>query len=167
MFVPFESMSPTSRVWIYQAGRKLSEHDKTIISGYLKLFTEEWAAHGQPLKASFDIQYDQFIIVTADEGFNAASGCSIDASVRVVKEIEKELQLDLFNRDQVAFKKESEVALVSVRDLKQKYRDGTWNEKTPTFNNLIDVKGQLAEEWIIPAGSTWLKRYLSSETLAN
>jgi hypothetical protein len=167
MFVPFESMSATSRVWIYQSGRKLSERDKTIISGHLKLFTEEWAAHGQPLKASFDIQYDQFIIVAADEGYNAASGCSIDASVRVMKEIEKELQLDLFNRDQVAFKKESEVALVAVRELKQKYREGIWNEKTLTFNNLIDVKGKLAEGWIIPAGTTWLKRYMGSETLAN
>jgi hypothetical protein len=167
MFVPFESISPTSRVWIYQSGTKLSEGDKTIISGHLKLFTEEWAAHGQPLKASFDIKYDHFVIVTADEGFNAASGCSIDACVRVIKDIEKELQLDLFSRDQVAFKKGDKVELTPLRDLRQKYREGFWNEKTLTFNNLVDVKGKLEEEWIVPSGSTWLKRYVPNETLAN
>lgn len=167
MFVPFESIPSTSRVWIFQSGRKLSQEEKTIISGQLKLFTEEWAAHGQPLMASFDIPYDRFIILAADEGFNAPSGCSIDASIRVIKEIENQLQLDLFNREQVAFKKDDEVLVIPLQNLRQKYREGSWNEKTLTFNNLVNVKGRLGEEWIIPAGNTWLKRYVPNQTVAN
>ena len=167
MFVPFDSISPAARIWIFQSGQKLSETDITIISSQLKLFTEEWEAHGQPLKASFDIRYGHFIILAADEGYNPASGCSIDASVRVVKDIGQTLSYDFFDRNLVAFKKDNQIQLVAIADLKQKYKEGAWNENTTTFNNLVENKKSLQQEWEIPAGNTWLKRYVPNETLAN
>ena len=167
MFVPFESISSSSRVWIYQADRKFSRQDITIISEQLKLFTEEWAAHGNPLKASFEVRYDHFILLAADEDYNAASGCSIDSSVHVIKEIERRLNVSLFDRNKVAFKKDHGVELVAIHDLKRKFLEGAWNERTLVFNNVINTKGQLDNEWLAPAGSTWVKRYVPNETLAN
>ena len=78
MFVPFETLPIHTRVWVYQANRKISSSEKNIISTVLTSFTQEWQVHGQPMKASFHLYYDQFIVLAADEGFNAASGCSID-----------------------------------------------------------------------------------------
>ena len=167
MFVPFESISSSSRVWIYQADRKFSGQDITIITEQLKLFTEEWAAHGNPLKASFEVRYDHFILLAADEGYNAASGCSIDSSVHVIKEIERHLNVSLFDRNKVAFKKDDGVELIAIQDLKRKFLEGVWNERTLVFNNIINNKGQLDNEWLAPAGTTWVKRYVPNETLAN
>ena len=167
MFASFQSMSPDSRVWIFQADRKFSAQDKTIITEHLKLFTDGWAAHGQQLKASFDLRYDQFLIIAVDEGHNNASGCSIDASVRVIKEIEKVISINFLNRNRVAFLKDSSVELVLLKDLKEEYQKGKWNESTSTFNNVVTAKSQLEREWIVPAGTTWLKRYVPSKTLAN
>jgi hypothetical protein len=167
MFASFHSMSPESRLWIFQSDRKFSAQDKTIITEHLKLFTDEWAAHGQPLKASFDLQYDQFLIIAVDEGYSSASGCSIDASVRVIKEIEKHIGINFLSRDQVAFLKNSTIELIPLKNLKEEYQKGSWNESTSTFNNVIATKSQLEKEWIVAAGATWLKRYVPAKTLAN
>ena len=159
MFVPFESISPKSRIWIYQSDRKLTDAEKTIMNDLLGSFTNTWAAHGEPLRTSFDIRYDHFIILAADEDFNSASGCSIDGSVRVIKEIEQRVGIQLFDRQKVAFLKNNVITTMTLSELKQKYLEGIWNESTPAFNNLVSIKGQLDSDWIVPAGKTWLKRY--------
>jgi hypothetical protein len=159
MFVPFETIAPSSRVWIFQSMRKFTSSEMAVLTDFLQSFTENWAAHGQPLRSSFDIRFDQFIILAADESFNSASGCSIDESVRAIKEIENRLGAVLFDRQSVAFMDNDSVFLISLADLKQKYVEGIWNEATPTFNNLVSFRNQLDSEWIVPAVNTWLKRY--------
>jgi hypothetical protein len=165
MFVPFESLSPASRIWVYQSNRKFTEGENAIICDYLQLFTDNWSAHGQPLKTSFQVVYEQFIVLAADESFHAPSGCSIDESVHAMQEIEKRLGVALFDRSQVAFKTHEGIVLVSLAELKQKQLDGVWDESTPAFNNLISLKNQLSNQWIVPAGTTWLKRYLKGSTV--
>jgi hypothetical protein len=166
MFVPFKEISPDSRLWIYQSNRKLTSQENTIIADNLKLFIDQWDAHGQPLKASFDIFHNQFIVLVADEAYHATSGCSIDASVHAIKEVEQQVGIQLFDRSQVAFKIGNLISICALAELKQKYLEGVWNESTLTFNNLITVKGQLDNEWIVPAGNTWLKRYAPSIKVA-
>jgi hypothetical protein len=167
MFAPFSSMPPESRLWMFQSDRKFSDRDQAIIHDALKLFTDGWAAHGQALKASFELRHDQFILIAVDEGFNNASGCSIDASVHVIRSIEQKLGLSLLDRDQVAFLKNSKVELVPLRKLKEANQQGIWNESSLMFNNVLTAKGQLESEWLIPAGQSWLKRYLAAKTLTN
>lgn len=166
MLVPFEIIPPSSRIWIYQSERKFTAPEKAIIDHQLQLFTEKWAAHGHPLKSSFQIRLDQFILIAADESYNAASGCSIDDSVSAVQEIGKTLGIDFFNRNLVAFKKEETIALVPLSGLKQKYHEGFWDESTLTFDNLIQTRGEIENEWIIPSVKTWLKRYVSIPKVA-
>src|SRR5688572_18831499 len=167
MFAPFSSIDPLSRVWIYQAERKFTESEKTIIANHLQAFTEEWSAHSQALKTSFDIRYNQFIVLAADESHNSASGCSIDSSVRAIKQIGEKVRIDLFNRNLIAFLNGETVTLIPLNNLKEKYGEGTWNEGTLTFNNLVSVKSQLDKEWLVRAGDTWLKRYIPSKVTSS
>lgn len=167
MFVPFESMGGSSRAWIYQVDKKLTPSQKDILSNALYTFTESWQVHGQPLKTSFTIVYDQFVVLAADEDFNAASGCSIDGSVRVLKELGNELELDFFNRNLAAFKKDDAIVLIPLADLKKKNAEGVWNEQTLFFNNLAPSVESLRNNWIVPAGNTWLKRYLPTEKVTS
>lgn len=165
MFVDFNSLPQTSRIWIYQADRPFTGQDKDLISRFLPQYCVGWAAHGQPLKASFDIRFDQFIIMAVDEEFNSTSGCSVDDSVRAIKEVEKTTSLNFFNRQLITFLKDDHVITLEMSTLKQKFTSGMWNEATLTFNNLVTAKYQLEKEWLVPAGSTWLKRYIPHETL--
>jgi hypothetical protein len=164
MFVPFDSLPDSARIWIYQSSRKFDLAEVDIISRELLSFTEQWEVHGKPMKASYKLCFDQFIILAADEGHNEASGCSIDGSVRVLKNLGSRLNLDLFDRNAVAFKKE-EVSLIPLSALKQRYREDGWSKDTLVFNNLVATKGDLSERWLVKAGNTWLTRYMTDETV--
>lgn len=160
MLVPFDTLESSARVWIYQSGRRFTETEKHTISEALSAFTESWVAHGNPLKTSFKIFYDQFIVLGADESFNEASGCSIDGSVRVMKQIDEQYRLNLFDRTNVAFKKDS-IEVINLSNLSKALGEGVWQSDTLVFNNVLTTKEELEKAWILPAGQTWLKRYLT------
>jgi hypothetical protein len=161
MFVPFDLLENSARIWIYQSGRKFTSTEKGTISQLLSSFTQQWAAHGSPLKTSFKIFYDQFIVLVADESFNEASGCSIDSSVHVMRAIDEQFDLDLFDRTKVAFLENQEVWVMNLNELSKGLIEGTWKQDTLTFNNLVSTKGELQAQWIVQANQTWLKRYLT------
>jgi hypothetical protein len=160
MFVPFSTLPDESRVWVFQANRRLTREESALAAERLRTFTDEWSVHGSPLRTSFRIEFDQFIILAADESAQNASGCSIDSSVRVLKSVEQALGIQLFERNLVAFKKAEEVMMLPVKELKQNFMDGILTEDTLTFNNLVPTKSAFEKEWITPAGATWLKRYM-------
>src|SRR5687768_5083641 len=103
MFVSFESLPQTARVWIFQSDRPFEGEELKKAEVKLREFTEEWAVHGTAFETSFSIRFNQFIVLAADESRQNASGCSIDSSVRVLKDIEKLLGIKLFDRNQIAF----------------------------------------------------------------
>jgi len=160
MFIPFEQISPTSRIWIYQADQKMTSQQIDLAKQFLIGYCDQWKAHGAPLRASFDIRYDHFIILAADEDYNSTSGCSIDDSVRAIKALQLQTSLNFFNRNLVAFLNDGVIQLIDRAQLKEKYISGMWNEGTPTFNNLVDIKSKLDREWIVETGKTWLKRFI-------
>ena len=167
MLLPFNKLPDHSRIWIFQASRPLNSGEVSIISDELSAFTNEWTAHGIPLQASFDIRFQQFVILSADEHVQEASGCSIDDSVRKVKEIEGKIgSVDLFDRRRIAFLIDREVVTIQIEDLKKEFSNGVWHGGTLVFNNVIKSKGELSSGWLVPAEITWLKRYLPSETIA-
>jgi hypothetical protein len=164
MHVEFDSLPPHARVWIYQSDRKLNDRDKEIISEQLLSFTNQWLVHGQPLKASFDVRFDQFVILSVDEEYNATSGCSIDTSVKAIKQLEILLNVNFFDRSNVAFLQNDQVYTIRISMLGQKLQEGVWSNSTLTFNNVIPTKIELETQWLVPAKDTWLKRYLSAVT---
>jgi len=167
MHLQFDILPEHSRIWIYQADRAFNSRQVSIISDELSAFTNGWAAHGVPLRSSFDIRFNQFVILAADENVQEASGCSIDDSVRKVKELEQVIGVNLFDRKRIAFLKDKDVITLPMSDLKDEYNKGVWHGGTLVFNNVITKKGELNTGWLIPAETTWLKRYLPSETIAS
>ncbi len=167
MFVPFDKLGDHARLWIYQANRDFNSDELKIISEALRSFTDRWLVHGQPMHASFEIRWNRFIIIAADEKANAASGCSIDDSVRTLKGLAGSLNVDFFDRTLIAFHDGEKVFTIPSSELKSAAKAGTWNATTPTFNNLVATKKELEQQWIVPAGNTWLKRYLTQASVAS
>ncbi|MDN5205212.1 hypothetical protein QQ008_27760 [Fulvivirgaceae bacterium BMA10] len=161
MYIPFEEMPKNSRIWIYQADRKLSEEEVILVQTQLKAFLEQWAAHGADLKCSMRLLHNQFVIITVDEQFNGASGCSIDSSVHFVQELGSKLGINFFDRTKIAFQVDHEVFVISQTQLKEQIRDGIISEQTPTFNNLVSNIQDFENSWIVPANETWLGRYFN------
>jgi hypothetical protein len=162
MYIPFESLPSSSRIWIFQSNRPFTAKEVELLTARLRTFTDEWNVHGMPLNTSFKVSHNQFIILAADESQQSASGCSIDSSVRTLKEIEQSLGLELFDRNLVAFKKENTVLTIPLSQLKENFASGILEEGTLTFYNLVNTKAQLENDWLVPAKATWLKRYISN-----
>jgi hypothetical protein len=160
MFVPFTTLPAAARIWIFQSNRPFTAEELTLVETKLRRFSDEWAVHGSPMETSFTIKFDQFIVLAADESRQNASGCSIDSSVRVLKDIEQSLRVQLLDRNQVAFKAQNGILLVSVQELKQNFQAGILNGDTLTFNNLVGTKAEFEKNWLVPAGEIWLKRYI-------
>jgi hypothetical protein len=165
MFVQFETLPAHSRLWIYQSNKLFTAEQKQILSDALQAFTESWTAHGSPMKASFQLPYDHFVVLAADEQSTSASGCSIDDSVRTIKAIGSKIGLDFFDRKSVAFVMNDTITLIPMSELKKEAAGGTWGTQSPTVNTLITSKGDLSA-WIVPAGQTWLKRYVSQDVVS-
>jgi hypothetical protein len=87
-----------SRVWIYQADRLLDQTEQNWILEQLETFVPTWANHGKHLTATAFITNDCQIVLVVNEAMIGASGCSIDSSVRFIKELGKALNVDFFNR---------------------------------------------------------------------
>lgn len=93
----FQNFTDEARIWIYQANRALTENEQAYLAKQLSIFVDQWAAHGAKLTASSAV-LDEYRVAIAAEGNVEASGCSIDSSVRFMKEMGAELGVDFFNR---------------------------------------------------------------------
>src|SRR3954468_18254474 len=101
--------SSHSRVWVYQADRKLTTDEVAQIQQHLNNFTTGWTAHNNQLKAKAEIRYNRFLILIVDETQAGASGCSIDKSVHFMQQIEQKFGINLFDRFNLAYRQGNEV----------------------------------------------------------
>lgn len=166
MFIPFEKLPPYSRIWIYQSDRPSSVDEEKIISDSLMNFCSRWEAHGNPLQTSFKIEYHQFVVLAVDESSAGASGCSIDGSVRVLKELGRQLGIDFFDRTKVAFLEGDKIQSYSLSQLKSLFESGGLTSNSQTFNNLVASKAELETDWKISVQKSWLTKYLPKDTLS-
>ena len=160
MFTEYTNLPNNSRVWIYQSDREFSIEEIEYISAKALLFIDQWTRHGDDLKGSFTIKYNQFLVLAVDEGFNNVSGCSIDASVRFVQELEKELQLDLMNKMNVSFKDGDTINIVKLSDFQQFAKDKKITAETVVFNNMVNTKEDFETKWEVTANQSWHSRFL-------
>jgi hypothetical protein len=160
MLVDFNSLPETSRVWIYQCNRSLTENEIAEIGSKLDTFIENWTAHGSDLQAAYDIKYKRFITIGLNQNLNAATGCSIDASVHFIQQLEKEYSIDLMDKMNVSYKQGEFIAYKSLSDFKKMAKDNAVSKKTIVFNNLVTNKAEYLENWEVPASESWHSRFL-------
>lgn len=159
MYTLFENLPDDSKIWIYQSNRKLSSQELSEIEDKCKTFIENWNAHGISLEASFEIRYDRFIVFAVNQEIQQASGCSIDASVHFIQQLEKEYTIDLLDKMNVTYKTGEFIAHKSLLDFKKMAKEKAVNGNTIVFNNLVNTKAEYQEYWEVPAEESWHSRF--------
>lgn len=160
MLVNFETLPETSRVWIYQANRSFTEHEIESIKSKLDVFIDNWTAHGSDLKSGYEIKYKRFIVIALDQNLNTATGCSIDASVHFIQQLEKDYNVDLMDKMNVSYKQGEFIAYKSLIDFKKMAKQRAVSKNTIVFNNLVANKAEYLENWEVPASESWHNRFL-------
>lgn len=159
MLINFQELSETSRVWIYQSNRSFSETELEEISQKISQFLTFWTAHGADLNAGFEIRYKRFIVIGLDQNLQSATGCSIDASVHFIQQLEQEYSVDLMDKMNVSYKQGDFVAYKSLKDFKTMAKNRAVSKKTVVFNNLVQNKAEYLEHWEVPASESWHSRF--------
>jgi len=143
----FPELPDSSRVWIYTSNRALTSEEQSQIKLKLNTFISEWAAHGSQLFGASDIIDDNFIVIAVDENHAGASGCSIDTSVRFVKDLGSQLNVDFFDRLNLVVKENDSITRVHISDLNN-------HLKGKVYNPMITSLGDLRNNWLVPVESS-------------
>ena len=137
MYTNFNTLPQNSRIWIYQADREFTRVEVDLLQENAIAFIEEWTRHGAALKGSFALKYNRFLVLAVDESFANASGCSIDASVRFVKQMEKLFSVDLMNKLNVTYKEGQTIRLVNLSTFQEYAKIQKITSETIVFNNMV------------------------------
>jgi hypothetical protein len=156
-----EDFDPSSRVWVYQSSRLFTISEALQIEEMINEFAQNWLSHGVPVKGAAHLFFGQFVVLMADELATGVSGCSTDSSVRLIKEIEKEFGVNMFDRLALAFIVKDKVQVLPMPQLKHAVEQGFITADTLFFNNVVLTKEQLENSWIIPAKDSWLAKKIS------
>ncbi len=160
-----EEFSTASRVWIYQCSRLFFLSEALQIEEILEEFVTNWKSHGADVKGYANLFFGQFIVLMADESIAGVSGCSTDSSVHVIKAIEKQFTVSLFERQTLAFIVKEKVQLLPLPQLNYAIENKFVDADTLYFNNTVTTKKELLENWLIPVKESWLaKRFDFSVT---
>ena len=161
MLVDFNTLPEESRVWIYQANRSFTDEEITEIESKLNVFIENWTAHGSDLQSGYLIKYKRFIIISLNQNLNKATGCSIDASVHFIQQLEKDYNVDLMDKMNVSYKQGDFIAYKTLIDFKKMAKDKAVSKNTIVFNNLVTNIAEPNENWEVPASESWHSRFLN------
>lgn len=156
-----EEFDGSSRVWIYQSSRLFTISEALQIEGMLTEFVSSWNSHGSPVKGYANLFFGQFIILMADEKASMVSGCSTDSSVRLIKEMEKLFNVQLFDRQLLAFLIKEKVQILPLPQLSFGAESGFIHPESLYFNNTVLTKSELERNWIIPVKESWLAKRIS------
>lgn len=160
MLVDFNTLPDESRVWIYQANRSFTDKEIEEISSKLDTFIENWTAHGGDLESGYSIKYKRFIIIGLNQNLNKASGCSIDASVHFIQQLENQYQVDLMDKMNVSYKQGDFIAYKPLLDFKKMAKEKAVSKNTIVFNNLVTTIAEFNENWEVPASESWHSRFI-------
>ncbi len=100
----------------------------------------------------------------ADETETTVSGCSTDGSVRLIKNIEQKFGVDMFNRTSLAFVVKDKVEVLPLNQLEYAFQNNFLTADTLYFNNLVQTKKELENEWLIPIKKSWISEKLQLQT---
>lgn len=143
------------RVIIYPASRPLKPIESKAITEKLYDFLATWAAHGKPLSSSFKIEKNQFIVICVDEEKEPASGCSIDSLGSVMKELDAEYNLGLFDRMKASYVENGEIKTMKLQDFRNGLKNGEISQDIEVFDFSKNTYVAFLSDFLLPLRMSW------------
>ncbi len=151
----FNLLADHARVWIYAASASISPIHAAEIQNKLNAFTSSWTAHQNKLLASAQLFHNYFIVFMVDESAHEISGCGIDKSVGIVRELSEMTGMDFFNRLSIFLFINGTVVKTNKQEVAEKLNQGQIDENTLYFDNLVSDKISFTQSWLKPIRESW------------
>lgn len=157
----YKNFPENSKVWVYQSSRSLDEDDINFLKVRIDDFVSNWESHGSLLKADFDVLNNLFVVFFVDEQSDRMCGSAQDRKVRLMKDLEQELEVEFLNRMNLAYMKNNVATVFKMNDLGTLYEKGELTDNTIVFNNTITTKKEFDSVWKTPLKDSWHKQLVS------
>jgi hypothetical protein len=162
---PFEPLPDSARLWTFGVSRPLTDGEARRLLVEVDAFLEGWNAHGRPLSAARAWRFGRFLLVALDDTVTPPSGCSIDALVRTLREMEDELGIEMVGGAPVWYRHggpEGPVRRASRPEFRAAAARGEITGDTIVFDPALTRLGELREgKWELPARECWHSRLLA------
>jgi hypothetical protein len=139
----FTDFPDDSRVWLYNSDRAISEVEAEFVQENLENFASQWKAHSTPLRAKACMLNEYTLAFVVDQTEASVSGCSVDTSVRFVKDLGKELGINFFNRMNIVYENEKGVRSLASYKNRENLGEGHF------YNPLITTLEELKNNWVV------------------
>ena len=100
-------------------------------------------------------------MVCVDEDKEAASGCSVDALGGVMKEIEQEFQLGLFDRMKATFVENGEVRTLKLQDFRNGLKNGDISKNIEVYDFSKNTYVAFLSDFLLPLRRSWAGIYIN------
>ena len=157
--IAFDQLPSDARLWIFAASRPLTADERRQVLVEADAFIDQWMAHGVPLSAARDIRHDQFVLVGVNERAAGVSGCSVDALVRRMGQLQSALGVELTNNAPVLFRDNDRIERVPRERFAELAAKGEVSLDTVVFDNTVERVGDLRDgRWEVRAAGAWHAR---------
>jgi len=160
MLVDFQKLPDNAKVWIYQSNRKFYPTEIEELKTKIEVFLSSWKNADIDIIASYQFLYNRFIIFSVDETLDKLGIDAIDASVAFILQLQADYNIELLDKLNVCFKQGEFVQYKELKEFKKLLKSKSISEKTIVFNNLINTKEELENNWEIPLEDSWHNRFL-------
>ena len=155
MRVNIDQLSNDAHVWIFGISPALDARQSDVLLGQIDAFLDQWAAHGTPIRAARELREGSFLVIAADENCER-SGCSIDRMFGTLKNLERELQVQILDSNRIFLREGASVRAVA----RPEFRNAA-NSDTPVFDVTAERLGEIRSgAWERRAGDSWHARLL-------
>ncbi|MDB4297702.1 ABC transporter ATPase [Flavobacteriaceae bacterium] len=156
MLIDFTELDNQAKVFLYPSSKKFFPELLDKISTQTTDFLNQWSTE-HDITVGFEIKYQRFLIVAVNND-KPISTEIIDALVGFIFKLQLEYDLELMDKLNVCFKQGEYVQYKDVKEFKKLIKSRSVNENTIVFNNLINTKEELEDNWELPAIDTWYDR---------
>ena len=130
-----------SKIWVYFSNRAFSDSEFQDIQKQFDDFSSQWKSHGAAMKNAMMLIDNQIAVISVDESLHAVSGCGIDASVKVIKDIETKYDVSFFERNWVFYKEKEALKKMQLSEFKIFCKSNpNIQVVNPYFNNLNEIR---------------------------
>ena len=162
----FSALPSTARVWVYQSDRAFTTTESAQVVEDIRAFVSQWLAHKAKVIGDGVLLFDRFVVLAADEEKLQVSGCSIDSTVRFIKDLGQKYGINFFDRFYTCYLENGEVKGVDFESFKQLYASHKVTDDTVVFNNLLTTVEVLNTNWQQPLSQSWHRKFVTQEAAA-
>lgn len=155
----FTGFAEESKLWVFGLDRSISNVEKEQLVNSLKSFLATWKAHGASVVGDVFVDFDRFIVISADSGSADTSGCSIDALFREVSAAAKLINAKLLSGSHVFFRHDGEVQVEQRDKFANGVAQGKYDDTLPVFDlTITSLKEYRRAGLERRAADTWHKK---------